>query len=144
MAASGRKAKMVHSAVCPGNEDAWVNFTTIGGAPATVYAGNPTEYSWRGGAPVAGATKVDSSVQVMGVGNGFSLSVPASSEHVSVLRLFLGVMNARAHLSASIASANGTFEGTLDSTFFDDFVDAYWMRNEQYVLQFRAGARRPA
>ena len=59
---------------------------------------------------------------------------------MSVLRLFLGVMNARAHLSAEIERADGSREGTLDATFFDDFVDAYWMRNEQYVLQFRAGA----
>ena len=35
-------------------------------------------------------------------------------------------------------SQHGTAEGSLDSTFFDDFVDAYWLRNEQYVLQFRA------
>ena len=105
---------------------------------AVVYSGNPTQYSWEGGAPVASADHLTTSVEVYGVGNGFGLTVPASDRNVSVLRLFLGVFNARAHISASIVGADGAAEGSLDSTFFDDFVDAYWLRNEQYVLQFRA------
>ena len=99
----------------------------MGTGVAYTYANDPRVLSWSDGTPnVNGSNR--SGVYVAGVGNGFSLSVPASTA-VRTLTVYVGGWYSGGRLTAHLSdesatdytdvslSANGQYDGTYTLTY---------------------------
>lgn len=87
------------------------NFSIIGTQPLNWLADNPSTFTWTDGTPAASATNVRTGVYLIGLGNGFQLTVPADT-NPKTLRLNLGLWMAR-----------GNFEATLSDNSAAPYVD---------------------
>jgi hypothetical protein len=107
------------------------SFVAIGTQPVNGYSNNLVGYSWSDGAPTPAIQDSKSAVTVMGKENGFSLSVPAASES-RVLRIYLGVWQARARLEAKLS-------GSPTPSHADTVENAQSTTNLVFTFRFRAG-----
>lgn len=103
--------------------------STIGQNPVYTYNNNPTAFSWSDGTPDQNVNATTSGVFVIGTGNGFLISVPASTTQ-HVLRLYVGLWKAQgqfsvflngtgtsAYVDNSLNNPNGTSVGVYVITF---------------------------
>lgn len=91
------------------------NFQQIGGNPVIPLADSPVTYTWTGGTPTASATATPTAVYTRSVGNGFQITVPASTTRQR-LRIYLGAWSAKGNLTASLSDHSAkTYTGAFDS-----------------------------
>lgn len=103
------------------------NFQKIGnGTVGWFGGGGPLAFSWTGGTPTASMTSTRSYVSMCGLNNGFSVSVPASTQ-TRRLRLYVSAANATASVRARVqgtTTEDTTF--TKTSGFVYGYEDVYF------------------
>jgi hypothetical protein len=90
------------------------NWTKIGPASVTRHGPLARTYNWSDGTPMASYTSAAYGVRTLGVGNGFQLTVPASTQ-LQVLHLYVAVNNGGARLEVSLTDNSAPVE--LDTGF---------------------------
>jgi hypothetical protein len=100
-----------------------------GQLPRGRYANNPQGFSWRDGNPTRTATRTPTGVYACGVGNGFTLTVPAGAQ-ARTLRLYAGVWRARGKLEVSLPADGVTATASLEN--------GGAIQNTQFTITFRA------
>jgi hypothetical protein len=78
------------------------NFTLIGNSGVNRYLRDPNTYSWTGGTPTASALNSPNGVWTLGAGNGFQITVPASTTS-RTLKLYVSASTAQGRLEASLS-----------------------------------------
>jgi hypothetical protein len=82
-------------------------------APRFRHGLSPQKFSWQGGSPVDHSDGTPTGIRTCGKGNGFTLSVPATTSG-RTLRLYLGVLGGRGRLDAKLSTGGGTTSATLE------------------------------
>jgi hypothetical protein len=108
------------------------DLTLIGTAMRQGYGNNTVAFSWSDGTPNANVLTT-AGVYIVGVGQGFSVSVPADTT-TRVLRIFVGGYQSHGQLIAHLS--DGSVSDYVDSTFSRSDGTLY---NVMYELTFRAG-----
>ncbi|MFC9328637.1 ricin-type beta-trefoil lectin domain protein [Kitasatospora sp. NPDC057015] len=91
------------------------NLSVIGSNPLVRLADSQVTYSWTGGTPTASTTASPTAVYVRSIGNGFQITVPASTVRQR-LRVYLGAWSAKGKLTASLSDGSASpYTGYLDS-----------------------------
>ncbi len=109
------------------------NYTLAGSAAAQRQTASPTSYSWTGGTPTASATGTATGVYVLGLGNGFRLTLPADTTK-RTLKLYLGVWDAQGRLDATLSDGSAT--AVSDTTLINQTSTS----NGVYTLNYQAGS----
>ncbi|MEN3327397.1 MAG: hypothetical protein V7638_2204 [Acidobacteriota bacterium] len=109
------------------------NFTPIGAGTVMWLADNPSGFTWTGGTPTASATNVHTGVFLIGVGNGFQLTVPADT-NLKTLRLNLGLWKARGVLEATLS------DGSAAPYIDNSLINQLGTSNGTYTLSFAAAS----
>jgi glucose/arabinose dehydrogenase len=81
------------------------NFTLIGNSGVNRYLRDPNTFSWTGGTPTASAVNSPNGVWTLGAGNGFQITVPASTTS-RTLRLYVSASTAQGRLEASLSGGS--------------------------------------
>jgi hypothetical protein len=100
-----------------------------GQSPRGQYANNPQGFSWRDGDPTRTTTRTPTGVYACGVGNGFTLTVPAGAQ-ARTLHLYAGVWRARGKLDVSLPAEGVTATASLEN--------GGAIQNTQFTITFRA------
>src|SRR5690606_11131825 len=87
------------------------NFTKIGTGQTQQYGNNPNFYSWTGGTPTSTATNTSTGIYVIGLNNGFQVTVPADTT-ARTLKMYVGLW-----------AAGGRFEASLSDGSAPTYVD---------------------
>ncbi|QKW17790.1 ricin-type beta-trefoil lectin domain protein [Kitasatospora sp. NA04385] len=91
------------------------NLSVVGTNPLVQLTDSQVTYSWTGATPTASANATATGVYVRSVGNGFQLTVPASTVPQR-LRLYLGAWSAKGKLTASLSDGStAPYTGYFDS-----------------------------
>jgi len=101
-------------------------------APRFKHALSPEFFTWTGGDPVDHSDGTTTGIRTCGAGNGFTISAPASAT-TRVLRLYVGVIDAKGELRASLSAGSATATRSVqqrDGTF----------RTLVYTVTYRAPA----
>jgi hypothetical protein len=109
------------------------NYARVGTGAIQRYTANPTLFGWSGGAPTASATNVDSGLWVMGVGNGYQITVPADTT-TRTLKVYVGVCFTRGQFEAALSDASAP--AYLDASLIDQAATT----NGVYTLVYRAAS----
>jgi len=109
------------------------NFTKIGSGSTQQYGNNPTFYSWTGGTPTSSATNTSTGIYVIGMNNGFQVTVPADTT-ARTLKMYVGLW-----------AAGGRFEASLSDGSAPMYVDtsisnSAGTSNGVYTLNYQAGS----
>ncbi len=109
------------------------NLTVIGSAPALSYTNNPIAFSWSDGSPMVTSSSTGAGLFVTGQGNGFSITVPASTSPQTVT-VYTGVYMAQLNVTAQLSdnSAPAYADSSVSSTT--------GQQTAAYVFTFRAGS----
>ena len=111
----------------------------INGSLARVYwYAEPTgnEFSWTDGTPTESVQNLDAGLWMAGEGNGFRITVPASTEK-RFLKLYVGAWEAEGRLTATL-SDNSASE--IKSSFKNITNDYSQLNVRQYVLEYLAAS----
>ncbi|GAA0581413.1 hypothetical protein GCM10010172_77990 [Paractinoplanes ferrugineus] len=101
-------------------------------APRFKHALSPEFFRWTGGDPVDRSDGTTTGIRTCGTGNAFSISAPASTT-ARTLRLYVGVIDAKGELSASLSAGSAKAARSVqqrDGTF----------RTLVYTVTYRAPA----
>jgi hypothetical protein len=101
-------------------------------APRFRHAFSEQRFAWTGGDPVATSDGTPTGIRTCGAGNAFTISAPASTT-ARTLRLYVGVIDAKGELSASLAAGSAKAARSVqqrDGTF----------RTLVYTVTYRAPA----
>ena len=109
------------------------DYTQIGSGTIQRYANNPNLFSWTSGTPTVSATNVDSGLWVVGVSNGYQITVPADT-NLRTLKIYVGACFTRGQFEASLS--DGSAPAYIDSSL----VDPNTTKNRVYILNFRAAS----
>jgi hypothetical protein len=109
------------------------NYTAIGSGTAYQYTNNSTSYSWNDGAPSAIATNTTAGIFVIGLNNGFQITVPADTTPRTV-KLYVGLWLAGGRFEAALS--DGSTSPYVDTTL----VNQTGGSNAVYTLNYRAGS----
>jgi hypothetical protein len=90
------------------------NFTLIGEAEVQQFGDNATGYSWSDGTPTAEGSNETAGIYVVGLDNGFEISVSADTT-TRTLKVYVGAFAARMNFEASLS--DGSAPGYADTTF---------------------------
>jgi hypothetical protein len=109
------------------------NYSAIGSGTIQRYANNPNTYSWSDGTPTATATNTATGVYVIGLNNGFQLTVPADTTQ-RTLKLYVGLW-----------AAGGKLEATLSDNSAASYIDTSLVNstatsNRVYSLTYQAAS----
>jgi len=109
------------------------NFTKIGTGQTQQYGNNPNFYSWTGGTPTSTATNTSTGIYVIGLNNGFQVTVPADTT-ARTLKMYVGLW-----------AAGGRFEASLSDGSAPTYVDtsisnSAGTTNAVYTLNYQAGS----
>ena len=109
------------------------NFTKIGTGQTQQYGNNPTLYSWTGGTPTSTSTNTSTGIYVIGMNNGFQVTVPADTT-ARTLKMYVGLW-----------AAGGRFEASLSDGSAPTYVDTSTSNsagtsNAVYTLNYQAGS----
>jgi len=85
-----------------------ITATVIGSSTPTLYKNNTTTYSWSDGTPDQSVRETPTGIYVSGVGNGFKITVPASTSR-QTLRLYFGLWNSVGTVTASLSKTLATW-----------------------------------
>uniref|UniRef100_A0A6B2KXM6 Sulfatase-modifying factor enzyme-like domain-containing protein n=1 Tax=Arcella intermedia TaxID=1963864 RepID=A0A6B2KXM6_9EUKA len=106
-----------------------ITASTIGGTPLQ-YSNNPNWYTWTDGYPVPQATNTSTGVFVSGKGNGFQITVPATTEF-QTLHLYVGVWESKASITVQLSDGSAYWSD-------NSLQNALGTLNTEYIIQFRA------
>jgi hypothetical protein len=81
------------------------NFTSVSGGTAVRYAGNPAGYNWTDGTPAPTATNSTTGVYLIGIGQGFRITVPAEPT-ARTLRVYVGAWRATGRIVAHLSDGS--------------------------------------
>ncbi|MEU4242732.1 hypothetical protein [Actinoplanes sp. NPDC026619] len=101
-------------------------------APRFKHALSPQFFRWTGGDPVDHSDGTTTGIRTCGAGNAFTISAPASTT-TRTLRLYVGVIDAKGELRASLSAGSATASRSVqqrDGTF----------RTLVYTVTYRAPA----
>ncbi|HSE16368.1 MAG TPA: Ig-like domain-containing protein [Pyrinomonadaceae bacterium] len=92
------------------------NISPIGTGTVMWLADNPSGFTWTDGTPTGSATNVHTGVFLIGVGNGFQITVPADM-NLKTLRINLGLWRARGKLEVTLSdgSAGPYIDNSLEN-----------------------------
>jgi hypothetical protein len=108
-------------------------YSVVGAGTVANYANDPRGISWSDGAPTATVTGDIKGIYIPGAGNGFSLTVPASTT-TRVLTVHVGGWNSGGTLTASLADGSApNYVSTTTATNQTQY-------DENYTLTFTAGS----
>lgn len=97
----------------------------VGTSPEFAYSNNPFAFAWNDGTPVNAATAVTSGAYAMGLGSGFSLTVPADTNW-RTLTVFAGVYKTQGKLTAVLSDGSApVFSDTSISSATGQLGAAY-------------------
>jgi len=82
--------------------------TIINEEPVYQFPDNPAGYSWSDGTPSAAATNTTTGIYVVGLGNGFELTVPATT-NLQTLKIYLGAYGAHGKFRAFLSDFTAPF-----------------------------------
>lgn len=102
------------------------------GVPAQL-TGNPTLFSWSGGTPSASASNVGTGLWLVGLNNGFRITVPADTT-ARTLKIYVGLWAARGRLDARLS--DGSAPDYVDTSN----VNSSNTSNAVYTVGFRAAS----
>ena len=83
------------------------NYSEIGTATVQQYGNNPNGYRWSDGTPTAKVSSTPTGIAVSGTGNGFRISIPASTTAHTV-KVYVGVSLAQGQFTASLSDNSAT------------------------------------
>lgn len=109
----------------------------INGSSAQVYwYGEPTDnkFNWNDGTPTKIVKDIDAGIWMAGVGNGFRISVPASTKR-QYIKLYLGAWEANGKLTAFLSDNSAP---ALERVFKNMESDYSNLNVRQYTLEFVA------
>src|SRR4029077_15613010 len=92
------------------------DLTPLPGSPRNQITNSPTTFSWSNGTPDVAAGTTLNAVSTIALGHGFTFTVPADTTG-RVLRVYVGVNNMRARLTARLSDASAA--DIVDTTFFN-------------------------
>jgi hypothetical protein len=109
------------------------NFTLLGNDSAKQFTNNVNSYSWSDGTPIPNTSSTTTGIYVIGLNNGFQLTVPADTT-ARTLKLYVGVW-----------AAGGKLEATLSDNSAPAFSDTSVINsssttNQVYSLNYQAAA----
>jgi hypothetical protein len=78
------------------------------------YTDNPAGFNWRDGDPNRTVSRTPTGVYACGVGNGFTLTVPAGAQ-ARTLRLYAGTWRARGKLAVNLPAEGVTATAAMDN-----------------------------
>ncbi|MGD9628399.1 MAG: peptidoglycan DD-metalloendopeptidase family protein [Pyrinomonadaceae bacterium] len=109
------------------------NYVRIGTGTIQQYSNNPNFYTWTGGTPTASSTNTPTGIYVIGMSNGFQITVPADTTQ-RTLKMYVGLW-----------AAGGTFQASLSDGSAAAFTDASMVNpsgttNGVYTLNYKAGS----
>ena len=89
----------------------------INDEPVYQFPDNPAGYSWSDGTPNAAATNTTTGIYVVGLGNGFEITVPANT-NLQTLKMYVGAFGARGKFRAFLSDFTAPF---FTDTSIDNF-----------------------
>jgi len=89
------------------------NYAKLGLGTVKSLADNPTSFSWNNGTPTITATDTQTGIYLIGLNNGFQITVPAGTS-AKTLKLYVGAWNAKAKLEATLS--DGSAPGYVDTS----------------------------
>ncbi len=109
------------------------NFTPVGSGSIQQYSNNPNFYSWTDGTPNGAINSTATGDYVIGLNNGFQLTVPADTTP-RTLRVYVGLW-----------AAGGKFEAALSDASAANFTDSSLVNsggtaNRIYTINYRAAS----
>lgn len=111
------------------------NYTLVGSGSATSYTDDPRALSWSDGAPDGAFAETPGSgsgVYVSGIGNGFSITVPADTT-VRALTVYAGGWNSAATFTAHLSDASA-------ADFTDTTAAATGQYDRSYTIYYSANS----
>ena len=92
------------------------NITNIGTGTVMWLNDNPSGFTWTDGIPTGSATNVHTGVFLIGVGNGFQITIPADT-NLKTVRINLGLWRARGKLEVTLSdgSAGPYIDNSLEN-----------------------------
>ena len=109
------------------------NFTVIGSASAGTYSGDERAISWSDGTPTGSSSGNTSGNFINGVGNGFSIAIPAGPASQTVV-LYCGVYAGQARPTAHLS--DGSYPDYIDESIIANGVAV----DANYTIVFKAGS----
>jgi uncharacterized protein YjdB len=109
------------------------NFTLVGNGVASNYSGDARSISWSDGIPTLTGSGNTSGNFVSGIGNGFSITVPADTTS-QTLMLYCGVYAGQGTLTAHLSDSSSPDYKDESISGFGIAVDA------NYAINFKAGS----
>jgi hypothetical protein len=109
------------------------NYTRLGTGTIQRYTNNPNLYSWSGGTPTASAANIDTGLWVIGVNNGYQITIPADTS-TRTLKVYVGVCFTRGQFEASLS--DGSAPVYIDTSLVNPSATS----NRVYTLSYRAGS----
>jgi hypothetical protein len=97
------------------------------------FTNNPNFFTWTGGTPNSSATNTPTGVYVIGLNNGFQVTVPANTT-ARTLRMYVGLWAAGGRFEASLS--DGSAPVYLDTSLLDSTTTS----NAVYTLNYRAAS----
>jgi hypothetical protein len=113
------------------------NVTTTGGTPG-VYTNDHRPFSWTGGTPTASGSSNTSGLDIGGIGNGFTFTVPAGTTPQTV-NVYVGGWWTGGTLTATL-SDNSAPAYTDSSVRYDPNVSSTHLYNGVYTLTYAAAS----
>jgi hypothetical protein len=108
------------------------NYTRIGSGAVNRVNANPVAFSWTGGTPTASATNTSTGIYIIGVNNGFQITVPADTTD-KTLKVYVGLWAARGRMEVSLSDSSAV-------SFVDTTIDNTDTSVGVYTINFRAGS----
>ncbi|MCM3874547.1 MAG: peptidoglycan DD-metalloendopeptidase family protein [Pyrinomonadaceae bacterium] len=109
------------------------NYTSIGSGTVQRYTNNTNSFSWTGGTPTASTNNTTTGIYIIGLGNGFQVTLPAETT-TRVLRLYVGLWAAQGRLEVSLS--DGSAPVYIDTSL----INSTSTSNRFYTLNYRAGS----
>ena len=109
------------------------NYTVLGTGPIQRYTNNPNFYSWTGGTPNNSVNNTPTGVYVIGLNNGFQITVPANTT-ARTLKVYVGLWAAGGKFEASLSDGSAT--AYLDTSLMDSTTTS----NVVYTLNYKAAS----
>jgi hypothetical protein len=109
------------------------NYTRIGSGAVNRVKANPVAFSWTDGTPAASATNTPTGLYIIGVNNGFQITVPADTSD-KTLKVYVGLWAARGRMEVSLSDSSA-------AAFVDTSIDNPSATSVGvYTINFRAGS----
>ena len=109
------------------------NYGILGSGVIQQFGNNTNSFAWTGGTPAATATNTATGVYVIGLNNGFQITVPADTTS-KTLKVYVGLWSAGGRFEANLSDGSA-------ATFVDtSLVNSTGTSNRVYTINYQAGS----